>query len=143
MPIAGEELLARQSKCGHEVARLMTLAVCPADALLAPGTAVEVADAGAAILAEARSAAASTLAGTPCGQRPQVAAFLSVRLARLRAAADQSAAAARRGDTATFHSSVHRFRVLAAALWTVHSEVTAQPAAVRSVARPGSRGTRS
>ena len=123
MAVADEELRAREARCGRHLARLTTLIPGQEDMLPGTGIIEEVTDAATAILIEAQAAADSLVAGTPAGQRPRVTEFLTVRLARLEAAADQAVTAARREDTAALRCSLHRFRALTAALWTVHQAV--------------------
>jgi hypothetical protein len=86
---------------------------------LPAGAAAEVAEAAGEILAQAEAAVSEAVAG----RHPATGEFLTARLTRLKAAADDAVAAARGGDAADLRACVLRFGTLTSALWTVREAV--------------------
>jgi hypothetical protein len=84
-----------------------------------PGLAAEISTVTSAIVAETGAAVEATVAAVPDTRRTSVAGFLADRVARLAAAGDEAVGAARAGDAAVLRRCLHRFEVLALAVWTV------------------------
>jgi len=108
-----------QARCQPYLLTLRMLARDEAGTALACHTVIELIRATEAVLAEAGAAVrdAHTAAG------PAAGTFLSVRLSRLAAAADDAIAAARAGDPAGLRRRLDRFDVLTSAIWTVQRSV--------------------
>jgi len=105
-----------QARCLPHLLMLRMLASDDAEAPSRWLAMAEVAQATDAILAEAETAGREVRAATG-GPGPGV--FLSVRLSRLAAAADDAVAAAGAGDFAQLRRHVRRFEALTSAIWAV------------------------
>jgi hypothetical protein len=104
-----------QARCQPHVLRLWMIARDEAGARLRWQAVADVTEAIDAILDEAESAGSEASAAGGGGP----GTFLSVRLTRLAAAADDVIVAARAGDPAQLRRRLHRFEVLTSAIWTV------------------------
>jgi hypothetical protein len=114
-----------QARCLPHLVRLRMLARIEADAPLPWLAADEVARATQAILAEARAAGCEAAdRGTRLVAAGGPGTFLSVRLSRLAAAADDAITAAWTGDFAQLRRRLARFDTLTSAIWTVQDVVS-------------------
>ena len=102
-----------EARCQPHMLSLRMIAGYEAGTALSRQAVGEVIQATEAILAEAGAAVSDARAGT----------FLTVRLSRLAAAADDVIAAARAGDAAQLRRYLHRLDVLTSAIWTVQEAV--------------------
>jgi len=118
MPVASE-IRDHQAQCVPHLARLHVLGRYQAGEPVPPGLAEEISTVTNAILAETGAAVEATVAAVPDTRRTSVAGFLADRVARLAAAGDEAVGAARAGDAAVLRRCLHRFEVLALAVWTV------------------------
>ena len=85
---------------------------------------VEVAQATAAVLAEAEAAGLAALTAVGVGSgHPRGGTFLQVRLDRLAAAAEDAISAARAGDSGEMRRHLRRFNTLTSAIWTVQDSL--------------------
>src|SRR5438309_487035 len=115
-----DRIWVHQARCQPYLLQLRILAGDQAGAAPARQVAAEVTQATAAILAEVAATAQMTAATAAGAQRGQgAAALLEARLARLRAAADATIAAAWEEDAARLRHQVRRFEALITAMWTV------------------------
>jgi len=119
-----DQIHDHQARCVAPLISLRMLAQGEAGTPLPRWAVIEVAQATAAVLAEAEAAGRAALraAGVP-GDRPGDETFLRVRLDRLAAAADDAITAARNGDCGEMHRHVRRFEALTSAIWTVQDAV--------------------
>ena len=108
-----------QARCQPYLLTLRMLALNEAGTALACQSVIEFIRATEAVLAEAEAAVRD--AGAAAG--PAAGTFLSVRLSRLAAAADDVITAARAGDPARLRRHLDRFDVLTSAIWTVQRSV--------------------
>ena len=106
-----------QARCLPHLLMLRMLASDDAEAPSRWLAMAEVARATDAILAEAETAGREVRAATGGGPGPGV--FLSVRLSRLAAAADDAVAAAGAGDFSQLRRHLRRFEALTSAIWAV------------------------
>lgn len=116
-----------RTRCETGLPRLRLLAAGEAGTGLPRWAAAEVREATNAIITEAEAAGRAALAassGTSGGLAAET--FLWVRLARLAQAADQAVSAARTRDANGLRQHLHRFDVLARAMWTVQDSVYGQ-----------------
>jgi hypothetical protein len=130
-------LVGYRSSCETALLRLRRLAAGEADAIPPSRAATEVREATNAVIAEADAAgraahaASSDAAGEVAGET-----FLWVRLARLAQAADEAVNAARVSDGNGLRRHLHRFDVLARAMWAVQDAVYGQVALSRPPDEP-------
>ena len=119
-----DQIRDHQARCTAPLVSLRMLAQGEAGASLPRWVVVEIAQATAAVLAEAEAAghAVLTAVGVSSGH-PGEWTFLRVRLDRLAAAADDAIGAARAGNSAEMRRRLHRFDTLTSAIWTVQDSV--------------------
>jgi hypothetical protein len=115
-----EQIEDHQARCQPHVLRLRMIARDEAGTGLSWQAVAGVTEAAEAILAEAEAAGSEAFATG--GGGPGL--FLTVRLSRLAAAANDLIAAARAGDPAQLRRRLHRFEVLTSAIWTVQQAVS-------------------
>ena len=115
---ATDQIEDHQARCQPHLLRLQMLARDEAGTTLASHLLTEVVQATEAIVAEAEAAGRAAAAAGPAA-----GTFLSVRLSRLAAAADDVIAAAWAGDSAQLRRHLLRFDVLTSAIWTVQRSV--------------------
>jgi hypothetical protein len=126
-----------QARCLPYLLRLRILAMDEAGAPLPWLAAEEIARATRAILAEVAEAgrgAADRGTRTVAGDGPGPGTFLSVRLSRLAAAAEDAINAAGTGDFAQLRRHLARFDALTSAIWTVQEAWSGPGPGVRSAA---------
>jgi hypothetical protein len=112
-----DQIEDHRERCQPYLLRLLMLARDDA-ATLTCQSLTEFIRATEAILAEAEAAGRDA-----CAAAGPAGTFLSVRLSRLTAAADDLIAAAWAGDSAQLRRQLHRFDVLTSAIWTVQQSV--------------------
>jgi hypothetical protein len=119
-----EQIRDHQARCMAPLITLRMLAQGEAGAVLPRWVVVEIAQATAAVLAEAEAAglAVLTAIGVSSGH-PRDGTFLQVRLNRLAAAADDAINAARAGNSGEMRRHLHRFDALTSAIWTVQDSL--------------------
>jgi hypothetical protein len=115
-----DQIHDHQARCLAPLISLRMLAQGEAGTPLPRWVEVEVAQATAAVLAEAGAAGRAALSaiGARTGH-PRDETFLRVRLERLAVAADAAVAAARAGDSVEMRVHLRRFESLTSAIWTV------------------------
>ncbi len=114
-----------QARCQPYLLRLRMIARAETGGEPAWQAAADIVEATKAILAEVE-AAGQAVAGEDAraaGCRTGASTFLSVRLSRLAAAADDAIAAAWAGNFAQVRRYLNRFDVLTSAIWTVQQAV--------------------
>lgn len=114
-----EQLQDHQARCLTHLISLRMLVQTEPGALLPRRIVVEIARATGAIVAEAEAAGQAVLTAGLSGYHRGYGTFLRVRLDRLAAAAGDTVAAARAGDSAELRRHLRRFDTLTAAIWTV------------------------
>ena len=116
-----DRIRVHQARCQPYLLQLRILSGDQAGAAPAWQVAADVTQAIAAVLTEVEATAGMAVATATSGHRGQgAAALLEARLARLRAAADATIAAAWEEDAARLRHQVRRFEALISAMWTVH-----------------------
>jgi hypothetical protein len=125
---ASEQIRENRYRCVSHLARLRMLAQDLAGAPANTRVVDETAQAANAIMAEASAGCHAALApaagsGRGAGSR----SLLQPRLARLQAAADDTVAAASRGDAVALRRNVRRFESLTSAIWAVLFSAAAPP----------------
>jgi hypothetical protein len=123
--IAAGQIREHESRCRPHLLRLRMLASTEAGAGLPRQATAEVREATNAVIAEAEAAGDAALTGVATSRKPVAETFLLVRLNRLAAAADEAVTAARGGDGPRLRRQLHRFDVLASAIWAVQHAVHA------------------
>jgi hypothetical protein len=114
-------------RCRQHLLRLRMLTRAETGAMLPWQVTAEVRATTNAVIAEAEASGRAALAAGADGRgEPEAGVFLWVRLTRLAAAADEAVSAARGTDATRLHRYLHRFEVLAAAIWTVQDAVYGQ-----------------
>ena len=108
-----------QARCQPYLLTLRMLARDEAGPALGCHAVIELIRATEAVLAEAEAAVRDARAAVG----PAAGTFLSVRLSRLAAAADDVIGAAWAGDSAGLRRHLDRFDVLTSAIWTVQRSV--------------------
>jgi hypothetical protein len=116
---AASEIRDHYAHCMPHLARRHMLDRHQAGVPRPPGLADEVSEPTSAILAEADAALRATVAAVPGARSRVVAGFLTDRVARLAATADEAVSAAKDGDAAAVRRCLLRFEVLTSAVWTV------------------------
>jgi len=118
-----DQIEDHQARCLPHMLRLRMLSRDEAQAALPWQAVLEVIQATEAILAEAEAAGRDARdardARAAAGDDRGAGTFLSVRLTRLTAAADDLVLAAGSGDFAQLRRHLRRFEVLTTAIWTV------------------------
>lgn len=118
-----DEIHHHQLRCQPHLLRLRMTAHGDA-AALPPQFAAEVAEAVAAVIAEAEAAGRAVGVTAVQGRgATEAGMFLRVRLNRLAVAAEDVIAAARAGNLAAMRRQLHRFDALTSAIWTVQQAV--------------------
>jgi hypothetical protein len=115
-----------QARCRPYLIRLRMIARAETGGEPAWQAVAEIVEATKAVLAEVEAAGQAVAGGdarAAAGSGPGAGTFLSVRLSRLAAAADDAIAAAWTGDSAQLRRYLHRFDVLTSAIWTVQQAV--------------------
>jgi hypothetical protein len=121
----GDTTEDHQARCLPYMLRLRMIARGEAGAALSWQAVSDVVQATGAILAEAQAAGAEGAGGDgQAAADPGAAIFLSVRLSRLAAAANDAIVAAGEGDSGLLRRRLHRFEVLTSAIWTVQQAVS-------------------
>jgi hypothetical protein len=119
-----DQIQDHQARCLAPLISLRMLAQGEAGVPLPRWVVVEVAQATAAVLAEAEAAGRAALtAATAASDHPGGETFLRVRLDRLAAAADHAIAAARAGDPSKMRRHLRKFDALTSAIWMVQDSV--------------------
>jgi hypothetical protein len=136
---AVSEISEHHAHCVPHLTRLQVLGSYQAGEPVPPGLAEEVSTVTSAILAEAGAALRATVAAVPGARRTAVAEFLTGRIAKLAAAAEQAVCVAKDGDAPALHRCLRRFELLTSAVWTVQ---LAMPDSAR-LPRPAGRPLRS
>jgi len=121
-----DQLEDHRARC---LPHLLTLRMLARDTAEPPPpwlAAAEVTQATKAILAEVEAAVRAVTGGGPGGpgrpnsaDSPGAGIFLSVRLSRLAAAADDAVTVAGAGDFTRLRTQLHRFETLTSAIWAV------------------------
>ena len=125
---ASEQIRQNHHRCVPHLARLRMLAHTPAGAPTASRNIREITHATNAIMAEAKAGYRTALVPAADGSRASVnPSLLQPRLARLQAAAEDTVAAASRGDAVALHRQVRRFESLTSAIWAVLLSTVAPP----------------
>ena len=121
-----EQLEDHRARCLPHLLSLRMLARDRPEAPIPWLAVAEVAQATKAILAEVEAAILAETGGAPGGpggpdspDSPGTGIFLSVRLSRLAAAADDAITAAGAGDFAQLRCQLRRFETLTSAIWAV------------------------
>jgi hypothetical protein len=119
-----DQIHDHQARCVAPLISLRMLAQGEAGTPLPRWVVIEVAQATAAVLAEAEGAGRTALsAARTRGDRPGYETFLRVRLDRLAAAAGDAITAARMGECGEMYRHLRRFEALTSAIWTVQDAV--------------------
>ena len=118
-----EQLEDHRARCLPHLLSLRMLARDRPEAPIPWLAVAEVAQVTKAILAEVEAAILAETGGAPGGpggpDSPGTGIFLSVRLSRLAAAADDAIAAAGAGDFTQLRCHLRRFDTLSSAIWAV------------------------
>jgi hypothetical protein len=118
-----DQIEDHQARCEPYLLRLRMIARDETAGVPAWQSVSAIVEATAAILAEAEAAGSEITGLDAAGSGRGAGAFLSVRLSRLAAAADDAIAAAWTGNFALVRRHLHRFDVLTSAIWTVQQAV--------------------
>ena len=119
-----EQVQDHQARCLTHLLSLRLLAQAEPGALLSRRVVIEVARATGAVVAEAEAGGQAMLTAGLSGYHRGNVAFLRVRLDRLAAAAADTVAAARAGNSADLRRQLRRFDTLTTAIWTVQDALS-------------------